>query len=125
MTYTAPLEDMRFVLNEIVNLPEISSLPGYEEATPDLVDAVLGEAGRLAGEVLACELAPGTRITYDDAPKPGLEHHLFLLEGRLSVTVDGRGHDLQVGDCLRYQLFGPSAFATPDDCGARYVLVVL
>ena len=82
-------------------------------------------ARTLAGEVLACELAPGTRITYDDAPKPGLEHHLFLLEGRLSVTVDGRGHDLQVGDCLRYQLFGPSAFATPDDCGARYVLVVL
>ena len=79
----------------------------------------------LAAEVLECDLDPGTRITYDDAPKPGLEYHLFLLDGRLGVTVDGRRHDLQAGDCLRYQLFGPSAFATPDDCGARYVLVVL
>lgn len=82
-------------------------------------------ARTLAAEVLECDLAPGTRIAYDDAPKPGLEHHLVLLDGRLGVTVDGRSHELRAGDCLRYQLFGPSAFATPDDCGARYVLVVL
>ncbi len=53
MTYTAPLEDMRFVLDEIAGLPDIAGMPGYEDATPDLVDAVLGEAGRLASEVLA------------------------------------------------------------------------
>ncbi len=53
MTYTAPLEDMRFVLDEIAGLPGIAEMPGYEDATPDLVDAVLGEAGRLASEVLA------------------------------------------------------------------------
>ncbi|TQV83873.1 acyl-CoA dehydrogenase C-terminal domain-containing protein [Denitrobaculum tricleocarpae] len=53
MTYTAPLDDMRFVLDEIAGLSEIAGMPGYEDATPDLVDAVLGEAGRLANEVLA------------------------------------------------------------------------
>ena len=53
MTYTAPTEDMRFVLDEIAGLPEIAGMPGYEDATPDLVDAVLTEAGRLASEVLA------------------------------------------------------------------------
>ena len=51
--YNAPLEDMRFVLTELAGLPEIAALPGYEDATPDLVDAVLEEAGRLAREVLA------------------------------------------------------------------------
>ncbi len=51
--YNAPIEDMRFVLRELVDMDEISALPGYEEATPDLVDAVLEEAGRLAKDVLA------------------------------------------------------------------------
>ena len=51
--YAAPIADMRFVLDEIVGLGEIAGLPGYEEATPDLVDAVLEEAGKLAAEQLA------------------------------------------------------------------------
>ncbi len=52
--YTAPLLDMRFVLRDLVNFDsEIATLPGYEEATPDLVDAVLEEAGKVAGELLA------------------------------------------------------------------------
>ncbi len=52
-TYAAPLQDMRFVLEEIAGLPQLARLPGLEEATADTVEAVLGEAGRLAGEVLA------------------------------------------------------------------------
>ncbi|MCP5371105.1 MAG: helix-turn-helix transcriptional regulator [Hyphomicrobiales bacterium] len=82
-------------------------------------------AGTLAGEVLECRLDPGARIDYDRPPRPGLEHHLVMAEGRLSVTVDGRAHDLAPGDCLRYRLFGPSAFATPADAGARYFLFLV
>ncbi len=51
--YTAPLADMRFALTEIAGLDEIARLPGCEQATPDLVDAVLEEAGKLAGGVIA------------------------------------------------------------------------
>ncbi|MBT5916968.1 MAG: acyl-CoA dehydrogenase, partial [Alphaproteobacteria bacterium] len=51
--YQAPLRDMRFVLDEIASFDVLSALPGYEEATPDLVDAVLDEANKLASEVLA------------------------------------------------------------------------
>jgi alkylation response protein AidB-like acyl-CoA dehydrogenase len=43
---------MRFAL-DLAGLEKVSALPGCEEATPDLVDAVLGEAGKLASEVLA------------------------------------------------------------------------
>ncbi|SMF53845.1 transcriptional regulator, XRE family [Tistlia consotensis] len=79
----------------------------------------------LAGEVLEAELAPGARIDYEAPPRPGLEHHLLLLDGNLEVTVDGRAQALEPGDCLRYQLFGPSTFATPEDRGARYLLFTL
>lgn len=79
----------------------------------------------LAGEVLECELEPGARIDYDRPARPGLEHHLILIEGRLEITTDGRTYPLRPGDCLRYRLFGPSAFATPRDSGARYFLFML
>ena len=51
--YAAPIADMRFQLAEIAGLGEIATLPGCEHATPDVVDAVLEEAGKLAGGVLA------------------------------------------------------------------------
>jgi transcriptional regulator with XRE-family HTH domain len=79
----------------------------------------------LAGEALECELPPGVRIGFDRSPRPGLEHHLIMLDGRLRVAVDGRTFDLEPGDCLRYQLFGPSAFSTPEDAGARYALFIV
>jgi alkylation response protein AidB-like acyl-CoA dehydrogenase len=50
--YRAPLADIRFVLNEVVGLPEIARLPGYEETTPDVVNAILDEAAKLAGQVI-------------------------------------------------------------------------
>lgn len=82
-------------------------------------------AQTLAAEALECELDPGTRIAYDEPPRPGLEHHLLLLEGLLSVTVGGQTHALRPGDCLRYQLFGPSEFETPGSGGARYILFMV
>ena len=82
-------------------------------------------ARALAGEALECELGAGVTISYAATPRPGMEHHLLLQEGKLSVTVDGRAHDLLAGDCLRYQLHGPSVFATPPDSGARYFLFLV
>mgnify|MGYP001366478667 CR=1 FL=1 len=52
-SYAAPLQDMRFVLEEIAGLEDRGRLPGLEDATADTVEAVLNEAGRLAGGVLA------------------------------------------------------------------------
>ena len=51
--YNAPTQDMRFVMNELGLLPAIQTLPGCEDTNPELVDAVLEEAGKLAGGVLA------------------------------------------------------------------------
>ncbi len=49
--YYAPVQDMQFVVEEIADLESISQLPGYEEATPDLVEAILEQAGVFANEV--------------------------------------------------------------------------
>jgi alkylation response protein AidB-like acyl-CoA dehydrogenase len=64
--YRAPVAEMLFVINELAGLEQLSSLSGFEEATPDLVEAILGEAAQLAGEVIAPTNrigdATGTRI---------------------------------------------------------------
>jgi alkylation response protein AidB-like acyl-CoA dehydrogenase len=51
--YAAPIADMRFVLDHVAGLDRIAALPGYDAATPDLVDSVLEEAGKFAAGVLA------------------------------------------------------------------------
>jgi alkylation response protein AidB-like acyl-CoA dehydrogenase len=51
--YTAPTRDTRFVINEVLRLDSYGNLPGFESATPDIVDAVVEESGKFAAEVLA------------------------------------------------------------------------
>ena len=50
--YKAPLRDMQFVLRELAGLDQVARLPGCEEAAPDVVDAILEEAGKFAAVVL-------------------------------------------------------------------------
>jgi len=52
-TYIAPVRDMQFVIRELAGLERLTALPGYEEVTLELADAVLEEAAKLASEVLA------------------------------------------------------------------------
>ncbi len=52
-TYFAPTREIEFVINELAGAEHINRLPGYEEATPDLISAVLEEAARFSTEVLA------------------------------------------------------------------------
>jgi len=52
-TYNAPTRDTRFVINEMLELESFGNLPGFEMATPDMVEAVVDEAGKFCSEVLA------------------------------------------------------------------------
>ena len=52
-TYTAPARDTRFIVNEVLDLASYGSLPGFESATVDMIDTVIGEGGRFCQEVLA------------------------------------------------------------------------
>lgn len=53
MDYQAPVDDMRFVLLELAGLGDVMALPGFEEISIDLVDAILQENARLAEQVVA------------------------------------------------------------------------
>ena len=51
-TYHAPLADMQFVLNHLAGLGQVGKLPGFEDATPETVTAILEEASKFATNVL-------------------------------------------------------------------------
>ena len=52
-TYTAPTRDTRFVINEMLDLASYGNLPGFENASRDMIDTVVNEAGKFCAEVLA------------------------------------------------------------------------
>ncbi len=51
-TYRAPVDDALFLLNDVFHLDHYGNLPGFSDASPDVVEAVLREAAKFSEEVL-------------------------------------------------------------------------
>ncbi|MFJ8193738.1 helix-turn-helix domain-containing protein [Streptomyces sp. NPDC096094] len=79
----------------------------------------------LRGELVEGRLAAGADLAYDRPPVPGLEQHIWVLEGALEVAAQDVEHHLGTGDCLRMRVWGPTRFrcAGPED--VRYALAVV
>ncbi len=86
-TYKAPLDDIRFVLFDLLQAEQLAELPGFADATPDLVTAVLEAAGEFAagelqpinhsGDEEGCHFDNGTVTT----PKGFKEAYAKFVEG--------------------------------------------
>ncbi|MFC4507293.1 MULTISPECIES: helix-turn-helix domain-containing protein [Streptomyces] len=79
----------------------------------------------LRGELVEGRLAAGADIAYDRPPVPGLEQHIWVLEGALEVTAGETAHRLETGDCLRLRVWGPTRFRCAGDAETRYALAVV
>jgi alkylation response protein AidB-like acyl-CoA dehydrogenase len=52
-TYRAPVEDVLFLLNDVFRIERYNNLPGFADATPDMIEAILGEGAKVCEELLA------------------------------------------------------------------------
>ncbi|WP_299080609.1 acyl-CoA dehydrogenase [uncultured Ruegeria sp.] len=59
MPYRAPISDYEFLLSKVVGFDQIASTEKYEDASPDVVSAILSEAGKMCEEILAPLQRPG------------------------------------------------------------------
>jgi len=123
MPYTAPLKDIRFCLDHVVEAQGLADTPLFAEATPDTVNAVLGEMGKLATETLAPLQRPGDagsqlidgKVKTPEGYKAGYE---ALAEGGwmglaaeaelggmgLPLTVQTAVNEMQASACLSLSL---------------------
>lgn len=79
----------------------------------------------LRGELVEVRIPAGASVSFDASPIPGLEHHLWMLEGSLTLEVEGAPFWLRAGDCLRYVLVGPTRFQATGKREARYVIAMV
>src|SRR5215472_17579557 len=76
----------------------------------------------LRAEMVEVRFPRGASVRFDSSPVPGLEHHLWMLDGTLDLTVGGVTFRLRPGDCLRYVLNGPTRFECVGKKPARYAI---
>jgi transcriptional regulator with XRE-family HTH domain len=82
-------------------------------------------AQELRGELVEVHMPAGASVSFDASPIVGLEHHLWMLEGSLTLEVEGSVFRLRAGDCLRYVLAGPTRFQGTGKREARYVIAIV
>lgn len=82
-------------------------------------------AAGLRGEVVEVRIPAGAVVAFDAAPATGLEHHLWMLDGSLTLHVEGAVFRLHAGDCLRYVLAGPTHFECTGNREARYMIAMI
>ena len=76
-------------------------------------------------ELVEVVLPAGARVAYDTAGRTrAVGQQVWVLEGRLELTVGGVTHRLDAGDCLAMRLDGPTAFRNPADRDTRYLVAL-
>ncbi|MEM9964931.1 MAG: acyl-CoA dehydrogenase family protein, partial [Asticcacaulis sp.] len=61
MTYKAPVRDYQFLFDDVFQVEQYAHLKGFEEASSDVVSAILEEAAKFTEEVVAPLNAPGDK----------------------------------------------------------------
>ena len=95
--YKAPVDDVLFLLNDVFHIERYANLPGFADASPDLVEAVLGEAAKFCEDVLVplnrvgdtqgCRRNPDGGVTTPAGFKDAF--HQLVEGGWIGISVPG------------------------------------
>ncbi len=111
MTYRAPVQDIRFILRELADLPGVLSLPGYEEVSEDLVDAVLEENARFVEQEVAALNVESDRhpATWQDGEVRSSPGFRAAFQAYTQGGWQGLQHDAEIGGQGLPKLIGAAA----------------
>ncbi|RBP50880.1 acyl-CoA dehydrogenase [Arenicella xantha] len=93
--YQAPVSEISFVLNDLLDVPKLYALPDFSEASAELVDAVVEEAGKFAAQVFAPinrvgDLQHSRAVNGEVVTPDGFKeaYQLFVDNGWMSLAQD-------------------------------------
>lgn len=99
--YTPPVRDTRFILDAVIGLDRYTHLPGFQNATPDTIEAVLEQGGQFVAEVLfplnqtgdqqGCTRHPDGSVTTPDGFKEAYAQFVEAGWGTLSAPEEFGG----------------------------------
>ncbi len=102
-TYRAPVADVVFLLNDVLGWERHANLPGFADASPDVIEAILGEIAKLAEEVLqplnltgdaeGCTRRPDGSVTTPKGFRAA--HDAFGRGGWIGLEAIVQGADLE------------------------------
>lgn len=110
MRYRAPVSDLQFLLHDVLKVGDLSAFPKYQEATPDLIDAIIAEAAKVAADVIqptnkqgdieGCRFDPETKDVktpegFKDAYKAFCEGGWTALDAPVDFGGQGLPHVLK------------------------------
>ena len=76
-------------------------------------------------QIVEVNFPPGARVAYETGPRrPRLYQQVWVLEGRIELTLGTQCHRLDAGDCLAMQLDRPLSYQNPTRKQARYAVVL-
>jgi transcriptional regulator with XRE-family HTH domain len=76
-------------------------------------------------QLVEVQFPPGARVAFESGSRDARVHQqIWLLEGRMDITLGLECHRLHKGDCLAMQLDGPTMFHNPTRKPARYAVVL-
>lgn len=75
-------------------------------------------------EIVEVEFPPGATVAFERQRLAGVDQHVWVLDGRMEMTIGAEIHTLEAGDCLYMRFEDPIAFRNPTERPARYVVVL-
>jgi transcriptional regulator with XRE-family HTH domain len=76
-------------------------------------------------QIVEVQFPPKARVAYETGPRePAVHQQIWVLEGRIDVTVGGTLHKLEAGDCLALVLDQPLSYFNPTKQVTRYAVVL-
>ena len=75
-------------------------------------------------EIVEVEFPAHGRVAFDRQELPGTDQHIWVLEGRLELTLGEEAIRLEQGDCLRMRFGRPILFRNPEDRPIRYAVIL-
>lgn len=77
-------------------------------------------------QIVEITFPPGAHVAYDaEVRQTPLHHQVWVLDGKMNVTVGEQEYELSAGDCLAFVLDRPTAYRNPARRPARYALVIV